>query len=132
MNCRVDKFAWSVRLAKTRSQSAEAVTKGKIRLNGVHVKPSRVVKVGDTVHVIRHTSTFSYKVIQLLQKRVGAKLVADYVIDITPDEEREKLKLYSSAQSVYREHGTGKPTKKDRRDLDTFMDDWLEEEIDPT
>lgn len=127
MSCRVDKYAWSVRLAKTRSQSTEAISKGKIRLNNQHVKPARDVKLGDTIQVIRHTATFSYKVIQLLGKRIGAKLVPDYLIDITPDEEREKLKVYQTAQSVYREHGSGKPTKKDRRELDTFLDDWFEE-----
>ena len=127
MSCRVDKFAWSVRLAKTRSQSADAVTKGKIRLNNQHVKPARDVKLGDTIQVIRHTATFTFKVIQLLNRRVGAKLVPDYIIDITPDEEREKLKMYQAAQSVYREHGTGKPSKKDRRDLDSFMDEWLDD-----
>ena len=127
MSCRVDKFAWSVRLAKTRSQSADAVSKGKIRLNNQHVKPARDVKLGDTIQVIRHTATFSFKVIQLLNRRVGAKLVPDYIIDITPDEEREKLKMYQAAQSVYREHGTGKPSKKDRRDLDSFMDEWLDD-----
>ncbi|PHR20991.1 MAG: RNA-binding protein [Fluviicola sp.] len=127
MGCRVDKYAWSVRLAKTRSQSTEAISKGRIRLNNQHVKPARDVKLGDTIQVIRHTTTFSYKVIQLLGKRVGAKLVPDYLIDITSDEEREKLKVYQAAQSVYREHGTGKPTKKDRRELDVFLDDWFEE-----
>lgn len=127
MSCRVDKYAWSVRLAKTRSQSTEAISKGKIRLNNQHVKPARDVKLGDTIQVIRHTATFSYKVIQLLGKRVGAKLVPDYLIDITTDEEREKLKVYQTAQNVYREHGSGKPTKKDRRELDTFLDDWFEE-----
>lgn len=127
MSCRVDKFAWSVRLAKTRSQSADAISKGKIRLNNQHVKPARDVKLGDTIQVIRHTATFSFKVIQLLERRVGAKLVPDYLIDITSDEEREKLKMYRAAQSVYREHGTGKPSKKDRRDLDSFLDDWLDD-----
>lgn len=127
MGCRVDKFAWSVRLAKTRSQSADAISKGKIRLNNQHVKPARDVKLGDTIQVIRHTATFSFRVIQLLERRVGAKLVLDYVIDITTDEEREKLNTYRAAQSVYREHGSGKPSKKDRRDLDTFLDDWLED-----
>jgi ribosome-associated heat shock protein Hsp15 len=127
MSCRVDKFAWSVRLAKTRSQSAEAISKGKIRLNDQHVKPARDVKLGDTIQVIKHTATFSYKVIQLLDRRVGAKLVPDYIIDITPDEEREKLKMYQAAQRVYREHGTGKPSKKDRRDLDTFLDEWQDD-----
>jgi ribosome-associated heat shock protein Hsp15 len=127
MSCRADKFAWSVRLAKTRSQSAEAISKGKIRLNDQHVKPARDVKLGDTIQVIKHTATFSYKVIQLLDRRVGAKLVPDYIIDITPDEEREKLKMYQAAQRVYREHGTGKPSKKDRRDLDTFLDEWQDD-----
>ena len=127
MGCRVDKYAWSVRLAKTRSQSTEAISKGKIRLNSQHVKPARDVKIGDTIQVIRHTATFSYKVIQLLNKRVGAKLVSDFLVDITSDEEREKLKVYQAAQNVYREHGTGKPTKKDRRELDTFLDDWFDD-----
>jgi ribosome-associated heat shock protein Hsp15 len=127
MGCRVDKYAWSVRLAKTRSQATEAISKGKIRLNNQHIKPARDVKLGDTIQVIRHTATFTYKVIQLLNKRVGAKLVPDYLIDITTDEEREKLKVYQAAQSVYRENGSGKPSKKDRRELDTFLDDWLEE-----
>lgn len=125
MSCRMDKFVWSVRLAKTRSQAAEAITKGKIRLENQHVKPAREIKLGDTIQVIRHTATFSYRVIQLLDKRVGAKLVPDYLIDITPEEEHEKLKLYQAAQRTYREHGTGKPSKKDRRDLDSFLDDWL-------
>lgn len=128
MSCRLDKFAWSVRLAKTRSQSATAVTKGKIRLNNDSVKPSKEVKPGDTVQLIKHTSTFSYKVIQLLDKRVGAKLVSEYIIDITPPEEVEKLRLYSLAQSGYRQYGTGKPSKKDRRDLDGFLDVWGEED----
>lgn len=127
MSYRMDKYAWSVRLAKTRSQASEAVSKGKIRLNNEHVKPARAVKLGDTIQVIRHTATFSYKIIQLLERRVGAKLVPDYLIDITTDEEREKLKTYQSAQSIYREHGTGKPSKKDRRELDSFLDDWLDD-----
>ena len=127
MSCRVDKFVWSVRLAKTRSQSAEAISKGKVRLNEQHVKPARDVKLGDTIQVIKHTATFSYKVIQLLDRRVGAKLVPDYIIDITTDEEREKLKMYQAAQRVYREHGTGKPSKKDRRDLDSFLEEWQED-----
>ena len=124
MSYRLDKFAWSVRLAKTRSQSAEAISKGKIRLNNQHVKPAREVKLGDTIQLIRHTATFSFKIIQLLDRRVGAKLVPDYLIDITTEEEREKLRMYQAAQRVYREHGTGKPSKKDRRDLDSFLDEW--------
>lgn len=127
MGCRVDKFAWSVRLAKTRSQSSDAISKGKIRLNDQHVKPARDVKLGDTIQVIKHTATFSFKIIQLLNSRVGAKLVPEYIIDITSDEEREKLKMYQATQRVYREHGTGKPSKKDRRDLDSFLEEWQED-----
>lgn len=127
MGCRLDKFAWSVRLAKTRSQAAEAITKGRIRLNDTNVKPAKEVKIGDEVQLVKHTAKFSFKVIDLLDRRVGAKLVHNYIIDITPDEEREKLEVYRLAQSTYRQHGTGKPSKKDRRDLDDFMDAWLDE-----
>mgnify|MGYP002628211542 FL=1 len=124
MSCRLDKFAWSVRLAKTRSQAAEAISKGRIRLNGETTKPAKEVKLGDEVSLHRHTAVFTFKVLQLLEKRVGAKLVTEYVLDITPDEEREKLKVYQASQSVYRQHGSGKPSKKDRRDLDDFLENW--------
>lgn len=124
MSCRLDKFVWSVRLAKTRSQAADAVSKNKVKLNGEQAKPSKEVKLGDEVQIIRHTATFTFKVIQLLQKRVGAKLVADYIIDITDPLEVEKLKTYQLSQSIYRDNGTGKPTKKDRRNLDEFLETW--------
>lgn len=124
MSCRLDKFAWSVRLAKTRSQAAEAISKGRIRLNSETTKPAKEVKLGDEVSLHRHTAVFTFKVLQLLEKRVGAKLVTEYVLDITPDEEREKLKVYQASQSVYRQHGSGKPSKKDRRDLDDFLENW--------
>ena len=124
MSCHLDKFAWSVRLAKTRSQAAEAISKGRIRLNGETTKPAKEVKLGDEVSLHRHTAVFTFKVLQLLEKRVGAKLVTEYVLDITPDEEREKLKVYQASQSVYRQHGSGKPSKKDRRDLDDFLENW--------
>ena len=123
----MDKFVWSVRLAKTRSKSAEAIANGKVKLNNENVKPAKDVKLGDEIQIVKHSAKFTFKVIQLLDRRVGAKLVPDYLIDITPDEEREKLKLYQLSQSTYRQHGTGKPTKKDRRDLDDFLEDWLEE-----
>lgn len=124
MSCRLDKFSWSVRLAKTRSQAAEAISKGRIRLNSETTKPAKEVKLGDEVSLHRHTAVFTFKVLQLLEKRVGAKLVTEYVLDITPDEEREKLKVYQASQSVYRQHGSGKPSKKDRRDLDDFLENW--------
>lgn len=124
MSCRLDKYVWSVRLAKTRSKSAEAIAGGKIRLNNELVKPSKEVKLGDDIQLIKHNAKFTFRVIQMLNKRVGAKLVQEYIIDTTPEEEREKLKLYQLSQNVYREHGTGKPTKKDRRNLDDFLENW--------
>lgn len=124
MSLRVDKFVWFVRLAKTRSVAAEEVSKGRVKLNGESVKPSKEVKVGDVVSIHRNTAVFSYKVLQLLDRRVGAKLVADHISDITPLEEVEKYKAYQLAQSAYRVHGTGKPSKKDRREIDDFLTDW--------
>ena len=124
MGCRLDKYVWSVRLAKTRALSADAIAAGKVRLNGEIVKPAKEVKLGDEIQLIKHTAKFSFRVIQLLNKRIGAKLVLEYIIDVTPDEEREKLKLYQLSQSAYRDNGSGKPTKKDRRNLDDFMEKW--------
>ncbi len=122
MAFRVDKYVWSVRLAKTRSQASELISKGKIKLNNVQVKSSREPKVGDSIQISKNTAVYSYKIIQLLDKRIGAKLVEEYIIDITPEEEKEKYRLYSLSQSVYRENGTGKPTKKDRRDINDFFE----------
>ena len=122
MAFRIDKYVWSVRLAKTRSQASELISKGKIKLNNLQVKASREPKVGDTIQISKNTAVYSYKIIQLLDKRVGAKLVEEYIIDITPEEEKEKYRLYSLTQSVYRENGTGKPTKKDRRDINDFFE----------
>lgn len=126
MSLRWDKFIWSVRLAKTRSQASEAISKGKIRVNGTQIKPSKEPKVGDTIFISHNSAVFSYKILNLIDKRVGAKLVADYLLETTTDEEREKFRLYKLAQSAYRENGTGKPTKKDRRELDGFLENWEE------
>ena len=128
MSLRIDKFVWSVRLSKTRSIATDLISKGKIRLNGESIKPSKEVKVGDIINFQRNTATFSYKVIQLLSNRVGAKLVADYLIDITAPIEVEKYKAYQASQSVYRELGSGKPSKKDRRDISDFLGDWFDED----
>ena len=124
MSYRLDKYVWCVRLAKTRSKAIEAVGKGKIKLNQDQVKPSKEVKVGDVVQLIKHTAVYSFKIIQLLDKRISAKQVQEYIVDCTPEEEREKHRLYQVAQSAYRQNGTGKPTKKDRRDLDDFIENW--------
>ena len=122
MALRIDKYTWAVRLTKTRSQASELISKGKIKINEVDVKPSRDVKLGDVIQVHKNSAVFSYKVQELLEKRVGPKLVSIYIEDITPIEEVEKYKTYQEAQRVYREMGTGRPSKKDRRSLDDFLD----------
>jgi len=122
MAYRLDKFVWCVRLTKTRSLASEAVSKGKVKLNNQQVKPSREPKVGDVIYVSKNTAVFSYEIIELLDKRVGAKLVENYIKDITPLTELEKYKLYSISQATYRQNGSGKPSKKDRRDINEFFD----------
>ena len=127
MSLRIDKYVWFVRLTKTRSLSTELIQKGRIKLNQMQVKPSKEVKIGDTVSILKNNATFSYKIKDLLDRRVGAKLVSDYLIDITDPMELEKFKTYQAAQSVYREYGTGRPSRKDRDNLESFFD-WLEDE----
>ena len=129
MSLRIDKYVWFVRLAKTRTLATELVQKNRIKLNNMPVKPSKEVKIGDTVSIIKNNATFSYKIKDLLDRRVGAKLVADYLIDITDPLELEKFKTYQEAQSVYREYGTGRPSRKDRDNFESFFE-WLEDEDD--
>jgi ribosome-associated heat shock protein Hsp15 len=126
MKIRLDKYIWAVRLSKTRSQASELIAKGRVLINDAHVKPSREVKIGETIVLLKQSARFQYKVIDLLDKRVGAPLVKDYIQDHTALEEIEKLKAYQEAQRNYR-LTDGKPTKKDRRELDRFMDDWQED-----
>ena len=130
MASRFDKAVWAVRLAKTRSQASELISKGKIKLNGQQVKPSREPKVGDSIEISKNTATYSYKLIDIIDKRVGPKLVENYLIDTTPLEEVEKFRLYNLSQAVYRDNGSGKPTKKDRRELGYFLEGWGDEEED--
>jgi ribosome-associated heat shock protein Hsp15 len=124
MSLRCDKYIWAVRLAKTRSIATELISKGKIKINGVSTKPSKEIKIGDIISISKNAAVFSYKVILLLDKRVGAKLVSEYLLDITPAEEIEKFRTYQLAQQSYRENGSGKPSKKERRDLGDFLSDW--------
>ena len=117
---RIDKYLWAVRLFKTRSLAANMVKTGKVLVNGEEVKPSKEMKVGEQFSIKKNTALFTYEVVDLLEKRVGAKLVENYLRDITPEEEIEKYKMYQLAQREYRELGYGKPTKKDRRNLRKF------------
>lgn len=125
---RVDKFIWAVRLFKTRSLASNQCKTNKILVNGEAVKPSRSVKIGEIVSVKKHGAVFSYKVLDILEKRVGAKLVADYIVDVTSAEELEKYKLFMAAQQSYRNNGMGKPTTKERRHLEKFLKDQSWEE----
>lgn len=124
MSLRWDKYLWCVRLAKTRTTATYLFQKGKVLVNDTHVKPSREPKVGDKISVLRNNATFTFTVLALLDKRVGAKLVGEYLLDTTSEEEIEKFRQYQLAQSAYRNYGTGKPSKKDRREIETFLDDW--------
>ncbi|MFZ9847948.1 MAG: RNA-binding S4 domain-containing protein [Flavobacteriales bacterium] len=126
MSVRLDKYIWCVRLAKTRSQASELVSKGKIKLNKVSVKAAKEVKVGDVISISKNSALFEYQIKALIENRVGAKLVCNYLIDITSLEELEKSKLYQEAQAQYRNNGTGKPTSKERRDLESFFS-WQQE-----
>jgi ribosome-associated heat shock protein Hsp15 len=123
---RIDKYIWFVRLSKTRSQATDLVSKSKVRLNGTIVKPSREVKLGDKISINRHNATFEYKILDFPKSRLGPKLLADFLLDITSQEELNKFEIYKESQKVYRSFGDGKPTKKDRRDLDDFWDDFLD------
>lgn len=125
MKIRLDKYLWAVRLSKTRSQATELINKGKVLINDTLIKPSREIKIGDIITILKHNAKFKYQILAGLEKRVGAPLVKDFILDITDPEEIEKLKAYQQAQNNYRQTD-GKPTKKDRRELDRFMDDWSE------
>ena len=123
LKIRLDKFVWCVRLCKTRSQGTELISKGQIKLNSQTTKPSKEVKLKDVISFHKNNSVFSYLVIDLLEKRTNAKLVEIFLEDITPSEEKEKFKAYQLVRQIYRQNGDGKPTKKDRRDLDSFFED---------
>ena len=121
---RIDKFIWCVRLAKTRSLASKLVSANKIKLNGTECKPAKEVCPNDLITVQKNNALFSYKITQLTNKRLGAKLVSDHIIDITSEDEIEKYKTYQMAQRAYRGKDQGKPNKKDRRDIDHFLEGW--------
>ena len=98
---RIDKYLWAVRLFKTRSLAANMVKAGKVMINGEVIKPAKELKIGEQFSIKKNTAVFSYEVVQLLEKRVGAKLVHEYLRDITPIEEVEKFKAYKRYQFFY-------------------------------
>lgn len=119
---RIDKWSWAVRLYKTRSIAAEACKKGHVSMNGVNLKPARTIKVGDVVQVRKSPITLSLKVLQAIENRVSAKLVPEMLQDVTPPEQYELLEMSKMSGFVDRAKGTGRPTKKERRSLDSFFD----------
>jgi len=127
-NVRIDKWLWAIRVFKTRSLATDACKNKRVYIDGVAVKPSRTLKVGETVEVRRPPITLKYKVKALLAKRLSAKLVVNYMEDITPQSEFDQLRMIRFASNAYRERGTGRPTKKDRRDMEDFTlnDGWDE------
>ncbi len=129
---RIDKFLWSVRYYKTRSLATDACKKNRIKVNGEPVKASKIVIEGDKIEVKKNQINLSFKVIQIPKSRIGAKLLTLHIVDTTSKEEYEALEVRKLAQDYYREKGEGRPTKKDRRDLDDFVtgDDFLVEDID--
>lgn len=118
---RIDKWLWAVRLFKTRTLATEECKKGRITIDGVAVKPSRIPKPGEVIKVRKNPVTYSYKVIGITGKRVGAKLVAAFCADITPPEELKILEIRAQMSTFDRDRGTGRPTKKERRDLDRLQ-----------
>lgn len=127
MEARIDKWLWAARIFKTRSLAADACKSGRITLNGAQVKPSRTVKEGDEVGVKKSPVTYTFRVKQAIEKRVGAKLLPDILEDITTPDQYEILEMQRISGFVGRAKGTGRPTKKDRRALDDFAQNASED-----
>ena len=119
---RIDKWLWAVRWFKTRTLAAEACKKGKVIIQNVQVKPSRNVKVGDVVCIKRNPILFSFKVIALAENRMNAKLVAGFMENVTTADQLELIEMAKLAGQSGRDRGTGRPTKKERRDIEEFTE----------
>lgn len=119
---RVDKWLWAVRIFKTRTIAADACKKGRVSIDNTTVKPSRNVKVGDVIEVRKPPVTFTFKVLALADKRMGAKLVPGFMENVTTPDQYELLELNKLSGFIDRQRGTGRPTKKERRDLEQFTD----------
>lgn len=119
---RIDKWLWAVRLFKTRTLAAEACKKGKVLIQNIPVKPSRNIKTGDIVCIKRNPVLFSFKVLALSENRMNAKLVSGFMENATTLDQLELIELSKLAGQTGRDRGTGRPTKKERRDLDSFTE----------
>lgn len=119
---RIDKWLWAARIFKTRSIAADACKNGRVTLNGVSLKPSRTIKEGDVVSVKKPPVTYSFKVLKTIEQRVGAKLLPEIYENVTDPKQYELLQMSRISGFIDRAHGTGRPTKKERRALDAFVD----------
>lgn len=122
MEVRLDKYLWAVRVFKTRSDAADAIRNNRVMVNNAYAKPSREVNEGDIISVKKMPVTYQYKVLELVSSRQGAKNVPQYCLNITPQEEQDKLSVPRETVFVFRERGMGRPTKKERREIDALMD----------
>lgn len=120
---RIDKFLWATRYYKTRSLATEACKKGQVKSNGTNLKPSRLVYPGEQIEIRKNQISYQLEILDLPPNRVGAKLVDLYRKDITPAEEFERFEMLKYSKDYYRKKGTGRPTKKDRRELDDYYDE---------
>ncbi len=123
---RIDKWLWAARIFKTRSIAADAIKNGRVTIQGVNVKPSRMVKVGEVVSVRKPPVTYSFKILKTIEQRVGAKLLPEIYENVTTADQYELLEMNRISGFVNRQRGTGRPTKKDRRALDEFVGPSLE------
>src|ERR1035437_6286274 len=119
---RIDKWLWAVRLFKTRSLAAEACKKGKVTLNGILLKPSRNIKIGDILQIRSNPVIYSFKVRNLSENRMGAKSVPNFMENVTTPDQLEILELHKLSSSINRARGTGRPTKKDRREIENYSE----------
>ena len=128
MEVRLDKWLWAVRVFKTRSDATDACRTNRVLVNDAYAKPSREVKVGDVISVKKMPVVYQYRVVELVSSRQPAKNVPLYAADITPQSELDKLNVPRETIFIVRDRGTGRPTKKERRELDSLMDNLYYDE----
>lgn len=119
---RIDKWMWATRIFKTRTIAADACKKNRVMIGGINMKPSRMVKVGDVIQVRKPPITYSFEVLALTDRRMGAKLVPNYLKNVTTPDQYEILEMNKISGFVNRAKGLGRPTKKDRRELEQFTE----------
>ena len=120
MEVRLDKWLWAARIFKTRSIATDACKNGRVMIDGVKLKPSRMIKEGEVIQVKKSPITYSFRVLKAIQNLVGAKLIPEVLENITPKDQLEILEMHRLSGFVNRARGTGRPTKKERRELDEF------------